>query len=150
MTRVRSEVGVGGGGGDLNQVHELELDDATAVKKLIELCTKEILDPETRSNTINLIVKAKNTQKMFVPLDTFSLEGKLETIPLAELPRFLAELVVRDGEVRQTDERVEILSRGGGAGRPKRLRTRAVRQELPRNIVCAVKTSHRTCNNLLV
>lgn len=132
---VLPEIDAGGGGGDLNQVHELELNDATAVGALIELCTKEILDQKTRSNTIDLIIKAKNTQKMVVSLDTLDFNGNLETMPLAELSKLLAKLVaVEDGATSLIDERVETPSRCVGRGRAKTLQTSSVRQELPRSI----------------
>lgn len=122
-------------------MHELELNDATAVGALIELCTKEILDQKTRSNTIDLIIKAKNTQKMVVSLDTLDFNGNLEKMPLAELSKLLAKLVaVEDGATSLIDKRVEIPSKGVGRGRAKTLQTSFVRQELPRSIVSGVKT----------
>lgn len=107
-------------------MHELELNDATAVGNLIEICTKEIMDQESRSNIIDVIIKAKNTQKMDVSLDTLNVERKQETIPipLAKLPKLLAKPVTGDGETS---------SRGAGRVRAKLLET-------PRIIVSAAKT----------
>lgn len=136
-----SEVGAGGGGGDFNQVYELALDDTTKLEDLIESCKKEIENQEIRSKTIKLIIKAKKTQKTAVLLgDLGLLNMNHQTIPLAELPNFLAKLVVGDGEVGQIDERVETSSRSAVTGRAKTLETSLVRQELPRSIVSTFKT----------
>lgn len=127
-------------------MHELELNDAAAVGNLIELCTKDILDPETRSNTIDLIIEAKKTQKKVVFLNTLDLDGSHETIPLAKLPKLLAKLAVGDGEISQIDERAGASSSGRGRG--KTLETSPVRQELPESIVSAVKIRNKMYNNL--
>ena len=128
-------------------MHELELDDATAVEGLIELCIKEIEDQETRSKTIDLIHRAKETQKMVVSLDTLGLGGNHEKIPLAELPKLLAKLVVGDAEVSQIDDRIETSSRGVSRGRAETLQTCPVRQELPRSIVSALEILNKTYND---
>lgn len=128
------EVGAGGGHGDLNRLHELELNDVTAVEELIKFCTKEIKDQETLSKSIDLINRATKTEKMVVSFGTLHLDGKHESIPLAELPNLLAKLAVGDGEVGQIDERVETSSNGVGWGRTKAVETCPVRQELPNSI----------------
>ena len=135
-----SEAGAGGGGGDLNQVHELELDDATAVEELIELCKTEIKDQGTRSKTIDLIIKAKKTQKTAVLLGDLGFNMKQKTITCAELPKLLAKLVVGDGKFSQIDERAETSSRSELGVRAKTVETCPVRQELPRSIVSDFKT----------
>ena len=137
-----SEIGAGGGGGDLlDQVHELELDDATDVKDLIESCKKEIEDRETRSKTIDLILTAKKTQNTGVLLGDLSLLNmNHQTIPSADLPKLLAKLVVGDGEAGHTDERVETSSRSAITAKSKTLETSLVRQELPSSIVSTFKT----------
>lgn len=131
---VLPEVGAGRGAGDLNQVLELELelDDAAAVDTLIDFCTKEIVDHKTLCKTIDLITVAKKTQKMVISWDNPDLNGSHETIPLAKFARFLAKLVVGDGEVRRIDKGEKISSRG--TGREKTLKTYPVSQELPRSI----------------
>lgn len=130
-------------------MHELELNDAAAVEKLIELCTKGISDQEIRSKTIDLIIKAKKTQNMVVSLDTLGLDGSRETIPLAELAKLLAKLVAADCRVSQINERVATSCRSGGSGRVKTSETCSVRQQLPRNIVRTFKTIKETYNDLL-
>ena len=139
-----SEAGAGGGGGDLNQVHELELDDATAVEDLIEWCRTEIGDQETRSKTIDLMIKAKKTQGTAVQLGDLGLEMNQKTIPLAELPKLLAKLLVGDGEISQIEERVEISGRSVVRGSAMTLETCLVGQELPRIIVSTFKSANKS------
>ena len=129
-------------------MHELELElvDAAGVKSLFVFCKKEITDHKTLSKTIGLIIEAEKTQKMVVLLDNLDLNGSHETISLAKFAKFLAKLVVRDGEVRHTDERVEISS--SGMGREKTLEKYSVRQELPRSIVSAIETLNQKVRQL--
>ncbi|KAM0806338.1 beta-lactamase-like protein, partial [Usnea florida] len=97
---VLHELGAGGGGGDLNQVHKLELNDAATVRDLIEMCKTRILDDNTRSSTIELIIKAQKFGMMDVPLDILDVGRKDETtqILLSELPELLAKLVAGGGK----------------------------------------------------
>lgn len=117
------------------------------MEELIKFCTKEIKDQETLSKSIDLINRATKTEKMVVSFGTLHLDGKHESIPLAELPNLLAKLAVGDGEVGQIDERVETSSNGVGWGRTKAVETCPVRQELPNSIVSVAKTSSKTYND---
>lgn len=125
-------------------MHELEIDDATAVEDLIESCKTEIGDQETRSKTIDLIIKAKKTQRTAVLLGDLGLEMNHKTIPLAELPKLLAKLLVGDGEVSQIQERIETSSMSVVRDSAKTLETCPVRQELPRIIVSTSKTANKS------
>ena len=117
-------------------MHELELNDATAVEGLIELCTKKIEDRESRSNIIDLILKAKKTKKMVLSLDMLGINGDYETISLAGFAKRLAKLS-GDGEVRQVNARLKTSSMGS---RAKTLKQGSLTQELPGSIVSAFKT----------
>lgn len=137
-----SEAGAGRGGGDLNQVHELELDDATAVEDLIRWCKTEIGDQEIRSKTIDLMINAKKTQRTAVQLWDLGLDMNHKTIPLAELPKLLAKLLVGHGGISQIEEKIETSSRSVIRGSAKRLETCLVGQELPSIIVSTFKTAN--------
>ena len=126
-------------------MHKLELNDAAAVRDLIEMCKTEILDENTRSSTIDLIIKAKRFGTMDVPLDILDVGWKDETTPilLTELPALLAKLVAGGGKVDQVDGTVVFSSESaesvdGSSKKP--LGTCPVNQELPRIIVSTVKT----------
>ena len=145
-----SEVGAGGGTTELNQMHELNLNDAAAVDSLIELCGSEVPDQQTRSKTIHLINKAKKTQKMINSRRTLDVDENHETIPMAELAKHLTRLVNRDGEVSEFNERVEASSIWVVRGTPKVAGTGPVAQDHPRNVVRAVRPSDSIHVNLHV
>ena len=131
-------------------MHELALNDTATIEKLIEICTKGIIELEARSTVIGLINRAKTAQKMVVPLDILKLDKNKATIPLAELAKLLAKMVVQESEVSQIEETSEPSSRCAGTGEPKALGTCAVRQELPRSIVSSVQISNSIYNNSIV
>ena len=126
-------------------MHQLELNDAAAVRDLIEMCKTGILDENTRSSTIDLIIKAKRFGTMDVPLDILDVGWKDDTTPLllTELPELLAKLVARDGKIDQIDGTVVTSSESAESAdgsSTKALGTCPVKQELPRVIVSTVKT----------
>lgn len=125
-------------------MHELELNDATAVEELISICTQEIKDQETLSKSIDLIKRAIKTERMVVSFGTSHLDWKHESIPLAELPNLLAKIAIGGGELGQIDETVETSSSGVGCGRTKAQETWPARQDFPSRIVSAAKTSSKT------
>lgn len=61
-----AEVGAGGGQGDLNQTHSLELYDQGTIQQLLELCTKAVqAQPQLRSEVVdwfsNLLKKGRDS-----------------------------------------------------------------------------------------
>ena len=138
-----SEVGAGGGDEDLNQVHELALNDVAAVEKLIEICTEEITNQEARSTVIDLINNAKKAQKIAISLTTLKLDKNDETIPLAEIAKSLAEFVVEERGVGKIESFFNASSRRESNGKPTAPGTCAVGQKLPRIIVSSIQTSTR-------
>ena len=126
-------------------MHKLELNDAATVRDLVEMCKSGILDENTQSSTIDLIIKAKRFGTMDVPLDILDVSWKDETTPilLTELPELLAKLVAGGGKVDQIDGTVETSSESlesVDGSSTKALGTYSVKQELPRIIVSTVKT----------
>lgn len=68
------EVGAGGGGGDLYQVHELELPDESALAGLEKLCAQHILDEEVLSQTRDALSKAFRSSKKALSLDEYGVQ----------------------------------------------------------------------------
>lgn len=104
VTRLESgveigELGAGGGKGDLNQIHELEINDSNSVGQLMQLCSTELEDPELLSKVLYVLSSTTNETKNRILLDT-SLPGNdlhgdtslLRDIPLQELVSILARI----------------------------------------------------------
>lgn len=89
------ELGAGGGGGDLTQVHELELDDTVAAMELMKLCSEKIEDSHARSKTLLLIAQALNSKNKAMSLDPLGLRDSGDVVRLDELTRILAEIAER-------------------------------------------------------
>ena len=123
-------------------MHELALNDAAAVEKLIKICSERITDQEARSKVIELVHKAKKSQKIVVSLDTLKLDKNDETIPLAELANLLDKLI-GEGGFREMEEICEASSRCAGTEEPEALDKYALRQKLPSSIVSLVQTLAR-------
>ena len=113
------------------------------MEKLIQICTEEITDQELQSTVIDLIHKAKKAQKIPISLDTLKLEKNDETVPLVEVAKFLAELVVREGGVGQVEAVFKASSKHESKGKPTAPEACAVGQKLPRVIVSSIQTSIR-------
>ena len=113
------------------------------MEKFIEICTEEITNQEARSIVIDLIHKAKKAQKIAISLVTLKLDENDETIPLAEVAKFLAELVVGEGGVGQIEELFNAPSRRESMGKPTAPGTCAMGQKLPRIIVSSNPTPTR-------
>ncbi|GAD92807.1 DNA repair protein [Paecilomyces variotii No. 5] len=70
------EIGVGGGGGDLYQSHELELPDETSVEQLEKLCLEHIHDPEILTQTKEALINAFRSKKKTLSLDKYGLKDE--------------------------------------------------------------------------
>lgn len=68
------EVGAGGGGGDLYQVHELELPDESALAGLEKLCAQHIPNEEVLSQTRDALSKAFRSSKKALSLDAYGVQ----------------------------------------------------------------------------
>ncbi|KAJ6102017.1 DNA repair metallo-beta-lactamase [Penicillium sp. IBT 16267x] len=68
------EVGAGGGGGDLYQVHELELPDESALAGLEKLCAQHIPNQEVLSQTRDALSKAFRSSKKALSLDEYGVQ----------------------------------------------------------------------------
>lgn len=122
-------------------MHELALNDAATVEKLIGLCTEAIADQETLSKAFHLINKARKAQKIGISLDTLKLDKNHKTIPLAEIAKLLVKLVVGDTAVSQIEEISKASSTCEYTGKARALGTCAMKQKLSRSLVSAAQTS---------
>jgi hypothetical protein len=68
------EVGAGGGGGDLYQVHELELPDESALAGLEKLCAQQIPNQEVLLQTRDALSKAFRSSKKALSLDEYGVQ----------------------------------------------------------------------------
>ncbi|RAL17580.1 putative DNA repair protein [Aspergillus homomorphus CBS 101889] len=82
------ELGAGGGGGDLYQIHELELPDKSALEQLEKLCLERIHDTRALSQTRQALIEAFESKRKVLSLDSFGMKDADE-IPLEKLVKIL-------------------------------------------------------------
>ena len=105
------ELGIGGGKGDLDQVHELEIADATEVDRLNELCERVLHGQNEVGSVLKLIEKATAQEQHAkrIRLDAEAVLQKMDTgngeasgkISLQELVELLAQQQSRKGQASQ-------------------------------------------------
>ena len=90
------ELGAGGGGGDLEPVHQVDLNDATSAIELIKLCSDLIHDTSARTRTLALITEALASDSKAISLNGIleSVE-QLEDMPLAKLATILKDMAAK-------------------------------------------------------
>lgn len=105
------EAGAGGGYGDLNASHELDLSDPMAVQQLLMLCAAHIKDKALLEKII-LVLIALQKQRKGLGLDSEDDDrnnGKLELdkIPLEELPDMLVDMAKHGKLIRKEEDDIE-------------------------------------------
>ena len=126
------EIGAGGGGGDLNETHELELDDAGAVGMLLKLCTDKVQDPTSVTKICSLITRALvSGQKL--SLDGLAQANNGDSIPISDFVELLTTLA-KSKEGNGTAEMVRQVPKLSG----KRKLSSPASDGLPRTIVCPI------------
>jgi DNA cross-link repair 1C protein len=69
-----AELGAGGGKGDMNQQHELEVGDASALGMLMSLCATKMQDqPKLLSNVMEMLASIMRDPVRAIALDTATL-----------------------------------------------------------------------------
>ncbi|PYH96354.1 DNA repair protein [Aspergillus ellipticus CBS 707.79] len=68
------EKGAGGGGGDLYQVHELELPDQLALEQLEKLCLEHIHDTQALSQIRQALIDAFQSKSKALSLDSYGMK----------------------------------------------------------------------------
>lgn len=110
-----AEMGAGGGNGDLNQVHELEMDDVSALGSLMALCNDKLKDrPEMRQKVLDWLFQSAQRGGRNIKLDTATFfealhEGddavnELDEIPLDRLVLALEKLTKPKAETEAPPE----------------------------------------------
>lgn len=94
------EIGAGGGKGDLDQVHELEVHDAAVLGQLMALCAAKIKDPQLLSSVLAMLTSAMGSEYSKIRLDAGLDNGvtlndaTLDELPLQDLVDILTRLAV--------------------------------------------------------
>ncbi|GKZ35358.1 hypothetical protein AbraIFM66950_005986 [Aspergillus brasiliensis] len=83
------EIGAGGGGGDLYQVHELELPDQSALEQLEKLCSECIHDTHALSQTRQALIDAFRSKTKALSLDHYGMKDAHD-LPLEDLVGILS------------------------------------------------------------
>ena len=100
-----AELGAGGGQGDLDQRHELEVGDTSLVGQLIALCATKLQgQPQVHASVMEMLTSIINGQVQSISLDGLGLTDdagaeddfvSVDELPLERLVPALAKLVAR-------------------------------------------------------
>lgn len=105
-----AELGAGGGKGDLDQQHELEVGDTSALGMLMSLCTTKMQDqPKLLGSVLGMLASIMEDPVRAISLDSTILHanqtgtnhediGELDQLPLDSLIPALASLAAKDRE----------------------------------------------------
>jgi len=104
------EAGAGGGHGDLNQVHELDLTDMIAVQQLFALCLMKITDEKILTKIVTMLQAEIDAKRRGIQLEADDEDSKLdlENIPIDELPDMLAEMAKNGPRIEKEEDEVEV------------------------------------------
>ncbi|KNG82339.1 DNA repair protein [Aspergillus nomiae NRRL 13137] len=83
------EIGAGGGGGDLYQIHELEIPNELALEQLEKLCLERIHDSQTLLETREALIEAFKSKSKALQLDSYGMKDDHD-IPLENLVNILS------------------------------------------------------------
>ena len=89
---VLPELGAGGGRGDLEQSHEIDLQDPTAAIELMKLCSDKVADADAKVKTLRLITQAMASGSIFVPSEDLDFGNDLSNMPLGEFTLLLQKI----------------------------------------------------------
>ncbi|MCJ1439325.1 hypothetical protein MMC27_008717 [Xylographa pallens] len=89
---VLSELGAGGGGGDLVQSHEIDLQDPMAAIELMKLCSESITDTDARVKTMRLITEAMTSGSISLLWENLDSNTDLVDMPLEQFTLLLRKI----------------------------------------------------------
>ncbi|MCJ1405806.1 hypothetical protein MMC11_009036 [Xylographa trunciseda] len=89
---VLSEFGAGGGGGDLVQSHEIDLQDPMAAIELMKLCSEKVTDADARVKTMQFIAEAMASGSIPVLLKDLNSSTDLVDMPLEQFTLLLSKI----------------------------------------------------------
>jgi hypothetical protein len=107
------ELGMGGGKGDLDQVHELEVNDASTLAALMHLCSSKVKDRDVLLNIFALINKTWR-----ITLDVQDSKLEEDEIKLDDLVDILSRIPAQDS-FQGPDYEPRLQLAGGAVGLPK-------------------------------
>jgi hypothetical protein len=107
------ELGIGGRKGDLNQIHELEIQDERALRLLKELCEKRIVDEDLLTKLHQMLSKGK-------PLE-LELRGKREELEDMKLDELLKILIEQAQEKKRRTAESHSLRTSRSPGLPREI-----------------------------
>ncbi|MCJ1425154.1 hypothetical protein MMC29_003042 [Sticta canariensis] len=124
------EAGAGGGGDDLKQAHELELQDANTAVELIKLCLENIRDQQALEKTLDLISTGLKSANKTVTLDALKLARGSDSISLKELALLLSNGAAHDDSSNRQKDSIDI----GNSKNTKSQKMGGVGCQLPKRI----------------
>ena len=89
------EMGAGGGGGDLEQVQEVEILDSSTALEFAKICSQKIADRLVREKVLALVSEAVTSGKYTLLLDGLDLQRALENMPLGDFVGLIIDMVQR-------------------------------------------------------
>lgn len=131
-----AELGAGGGQGDLDQRHELELGDDATTRQLIALCRQKLSDQnQILEATVRLLESLSSNLVAAIPLDASALHTEatqeqaaladFDELPLEALVPAVVNFVRRKRERSQQEDVVNVKASGRKSsrrdGQPQRI-----------------------------
>jgi DNA cross-link repair 1C protein len=90
------EMGIGGGNGDIDQVNELEIEDAIALQSLVSLCKVMIKDSQKLAMVVELLISGHRSRDGRMRLPTHSIDPTIDdgeaSVKLEQLVRTLVKI----------------------------------------------------------
>lgn len=111
-----AELGAGGGKGDLDQQHELEIGDAGTLGMLISLCATKLKDqPQVLGDVVEMLASLAKEHVQSISLDSSALHSdipgvneedvaELESLPLERLVPALTTIAAKMKGLEGTDD----------------------------------------------
>ena len=120
-----AELGAGGGQGDLNQQHELEVRDVGLVGQLMSLCATRLQgQPQLLSSVLQLLASSMGEGVESIKLDDFALNigtdstdddidmADLDQVPIEKVVSAIAKIVTRKKQLAQQKPQSNQSGRG--------------------------------------
>lgn len=91
-----AEVGIGGGHGDLNQQHELEVDDDKVFEEILALCVEKLQEESALLPGVEqLLTKAMKSQRQAISWDLSDQTEDLDELPIERLVPLLVKCATK-------------------------------------------------------
>ncbi|KAI9794035.1 MAG: hypothetical protein M1816_006660 [Peltula sp. TS41687] len=122
----------GAGGGDLRQIHDLELGNAGMTDQLMQLCLHHLADQRLVDEISSMLQRAVSRGKSTLSLNGLGLDSEDIDVPLLDVVQLLVRRVSKDSE-RQQQKADPAHSKEPGLHQPNHS-VRSSRKELPRTL----------------